>query len=286
MHSLHLKSQISHCPKRSLHKFSGQLCRTSCTPPDIAHNVHPLLRHTSIGSILKLYIDLFVKCMHTKNQFLSQFFACCFYATLIFGGAGTFEWLEGWLFLSAITLMSFAIHYAHDLNTLNQQSSKRLKLNPSWIKSLSNSILIGLLLIWLCSNGIDTARYGLSEVPFWIQCLGSSGFVISLLILYYLVEVNYTTALICQQKYQRKWQVMIQYGPYKLIRHPVSLNTSFMIFCASCMMGSILGLCIAMIIFLWLAIDTFVEDKLLQINSKSYALYTRKIQYRWIPGIW
>ncbi|MBL6734637.1 MAG: hypothetical protein ISP86_01990 [Shewanellaceae bacterium] len=224
--------------------------------------------------------------MSSKNHFSSQLFAFCFYACLIFSGAGTLRWLEGWLFLVAITIMSFSIHYAHDLNIVNKQTQNLLKLSQSWIKSLSNLVLMSLTVLWLGSNGIDTARYALSEVPFWVQCLGSSGFIMSLLILYYLFEVNYSTALICQQKYQRKWQVMIQYGPYRLIRHPVSLNTGIMVCSASCMMGSILGLCLALIIVFWLSLDTFIEDKQLQKNSKSYALYANKIKYRWIPGIW
>ena len=80
-------------------------------------------------------------------------------------------------------------------------------------------------------------------------------------------------------------QIVIESGPYRLVRHPGYLGISLMLFCIALLLGSLWALVPFSIVFLLLVTRTILEDKTLKNELPGYLEYAQKTRYRLFPGI-
>jgi protein-S-isoprenylcysteine O-methyltransferase Ste14 len=209
------------------------------------------------------------------------------YSTLIFLGAGTIRWLQGWLYAGSMVILSIVT-----LKVLVEKPKlleERFLLpiqkgQKNWDK-VFHVILLPMYYLWLPLNGIDAVRYQWSHMPWQINLLGAIGLTAAFYIFRQVFKANpFAIQVVKIQKQQG--QHVITTGPYAHVRHPMYTGAILMFSCGSLLMGSwygfALGVCIAMLY----VIRTAMEDKLLQQELQGYADYKQKVKYRLIPKIW
>ncbi len=220
-----------------------------------------------------------------KKEYLSQCGAIVFYAALLFSGAGSCLWLEGWFFLFLLVCLNFAIDAHNNVYLLIARSHALYGVPSSFGHRVSMTILGLLALCWILSNGLDTVRYQVTEITFLYQCLGAVASIVCLIATYWVIEWNYSTAVVVRSQ-EREQNTTLVMGPYSRIRHPMYLMSCLFLPSASLMMASILGLLISMLFVIWTCIHIYFEDKLLQQHIPRYKQYAQKVRYRLIPYVY
>jgi len=104
------------------------------------------------------------------------------------------------------------------------------------------------------------------------------------LIIYAMIKNRFLSAVVRIQD-DRGHQV-ISSGPYRWIRHPGYLGNLLIYIPAPFFLDSIWAIIPALFFMFLLVIRTIMEEKTLKSELEGYREYTKKVQYRLIPGIW
>jgi protein-S-isoprenylcysteine O-methyltransferase Ste14 len=81
-------------------------------------------------------------------------------------------------------------------------------------------------------------------------------------------------------------QVVIQEGPYAVVRHPGYAASLLQVGALGLALNSLLALLPAVVFAAVVVRDTAIEDRLLQAELAGYADYAAKVRYRLVPGLW
>src|SRR3954447_1969089 len=104
------------------------------------------------------------------------------FAALLFVSAGTVDWAAGWVFLVIFFGSGLAIVLwltREDPELLAERLSFPIQREqPLWDKVFIVA-MIPLFIAWLILMSLDVVRFEWSEMPSWLQFLGTSGLVIS-----------------------------------------------------------------------------------------------------------
>ena len=202
--------------------------------------------------------------------------------TLIFLPAGTFEFLQGWLFIGLLfipILVMWIILYIKAPELLKKRLDGKEK------EGTQKGVVVFSALIFLAGfiiSGIDF-RFGWSYVPKIMTVIASVLFLASY-VLY--AEVMRENAYLSRTVEVQKNQKVVDTGLYGIVRHPMYMTTIIMFL----MIPLILGSWFAFIIFLAYPIVIAVriknEEKILSEQLYGYIRYKQKVKYRIIPFIW
>ncbi|MFC1691589.1 methyltransferase family protein [Nanoarchaeota archaeon] len=202
---------------------------------------------------------------------------------IFFGIAGTWNWIEGWVFLIIhFTWATFLTIWLskHSPELLKKRSSFDIP-DKWWDKIIMMGIAITMTAAFVMpSLGI---KYGWPRLPLILEPIGFIGVIIAMIGISFVFKENSHAALTVKIQ---KNQKVISTGPYKYVRHPLyswfvvlmlSVPLAFGIYYA--FIPAILG-CIVMII------RTPLEEKVLLKDLKGYKEYTKKTKYRILPRVW
>ncbi len=81
-------------------------------------------------------------------------------------------------------------------------------------------------------------------------------------------------------------QVVVDSGPYRLVRHPSYTGSVLAGLSFPIMMGTFWAFIPTVITIVAIIIRTYLEDKFLQAGLPGYQAFTKKTRFRLIPGIW
>ncbi len=98
------------------------------------------------------------------------------------------------------------------------------------------------------------------------------------------MDNTYMSTLVRVQD-ERKQQVVTT-GVYGFVRHPLYLGCMLMMYGASFLTGSVVGLVIAVVGTVVLVGRIFGEEKMLLTELDGYDAYKQKVRYRLIPHVW
>lgn len=214
-----------------------------------------------------------------------QLSTALFYGAALFGGAGTFFWFEGWLFLTFVMVFNALNEHFNDTQLLALRSKSLYDIPKSFWTSQSYWILLFLFSVWLFANGLDSKRFPISEITMIFQVFGGILTLLCLAVMFWAIEWNYSTAVVMKSA-SKKRRTALSMGPYSKVRHPMYLSSCMLLPCVSLMLGSVLGLWMASVFIIWLCIHTFYEDRQLQAHAKGYQQYVRKVPKRLIPYVY
>jgi protein-S-isoprenylcysteine O-methyltransferase Ste14 len=206
-------------------------------------------------------------------------------AGLLFGGAGTVDWWQAWLYLvvyfgASIAITLYLVRRDPALLARRMRGGPWAEKEPvqQVIMVLASAAFIGLTVL----PALDE-RFGWSHMPAAVVIAGDVLVAVGWLGIYRVFRENsFTSATIELAPGQR----VISTGPYAIVRHPMYSAALVMLLGAPIALGSWWGLIALAVISPALTWRIFDEEKFLTANLAGYAAYKQKVRYRLIPHLW
>lgn len=221
-----------------------------------------------------------------KKLLLLQPLKLVIFLLLLFWGAGTWNYWQGWIFfIYMIILMIIILFLFKDKMDLGKERLHPGKGMKAWDKVIAVFGIILFMAIMIIAI-LDSGRYK------WSQELPMSFYIISYIIL------TLGNTFIIWAMYTNKWfssvariqkdrnQKVCSSGPYKFVRHPGYFGGFFMIISLPLVFGSLYALPFAILMAIIVIVRTALEDNMLKKELKGYKEYTKKTRYRLFPGLW
>jgi protein-S-isoprenylcysteine O-methyltransferase Ste14 len=201
---------------------------------------------------------------------------------ILFVSAGTFAWWNAWVFMAVLFLPMTAVGiilYIKEPELLE----KRLKMKETekeqkmMIKISTLLMLVGYIL-----PGIDF-RYGWSHVPLAVVIISFILVALGYSLFAYVLKTNaYASRTVNIQDNQK----LIDYGPYKIVRHPL-YTASILVFVISPLaLGSWFGFIVMLFYPILLKTRIENEEEVLTNGLEGYKEYKKAVKWRLFPHIW
>lgn len=222
----------------------------------------------------------------TKKLFVSAilkfFCGVLLVGMLIFLLAGTFAFLNGWLFMAILFVPMFV---AGVVMMLKNPSLLEKRLDAKEKEREQNLVikLSGLMfLAGFVVAGLDF-RFKWFQLPRGVV-IGAAVMFVAAYALYaeVLRENTYLSRTIKVQKNQN----VIDTGLYGIVRHPMYGATVLLFLSMPLVLGSLYSFLIFLVYPLLIAKRIKNEEALLEKELEGYSEYKKKVKYRMIPLIW
>lgn len=206
-------------------------------------------------------------------------------AVLIFGGAGTPGWWQGWAFLLVYFAWTVGVSvwlFRHDPALFRRRLSggpfAETAVTQKVVMTLMSVAYVGLMIV----PALDY-RFGWSHAPLWLAPAGDAVFSVGWVIIVWVFHENSFTASTVEVM---PGQTVVCTGPYKIVRHPMYAGAIFILIGIPLALGSYWGLAPLVLIapaLVWRLLD---EERMLARDLAGYAAYMGNVRYRLVPGIW
>lgn len=206
------------------------------------------------------------------------------YGVMLFIPAGTFRWPAGWLYM--LVYFSYAIPVVfwlkkHSPALLRKRFSMGDKGMKPWDKAIMTLMTFPFLGVFIVP-ALDV-RFQWSHAPLLTHISGFIGLILSFGIFFHvMIENAYASKIVEIQKGQK----VISTGSYAVVRHPMYAAGIAFALLTPLALGSVWGLLPAVLVIPFLALRAVLEEKTLLKELPGYRDYTRKVKYRFLPGIW
>ena len=201
---------------------------------------------------------------------------------LLFWPAGTFEFVNAWIFIGALFIpMFFVMIYlaVKKLELLEKRIKAKEKENvQKTVVGLTALIFITAFII----AGLDF-KYDWSKLPMVVTYI-STGVLFIAYGLY--VEVLRENEYLSRNIEVQENQKVVDTGLYGVVRHPMYLATIFLYLSIPLILGSIYSFIIFLPFVLLIITRIKNEEKVLEEGLEGYIEYKKKVKYRLIPFIW
>jgi len=207
------------------------------------------------------------------------------FAALVFGGAGTLNYWQGWLFFAVFEGCSIALGIYLAI-TNPKLLERRMSAGPLAEKETSQRIIITLVMIGFIALLFVPAldhRFGWSSMPPSVSVAGNALVALSFVIFFYVLRANSYSASTIQVF---EGQTVVSIGPYALVRHPMYSGALILLIGIPLALGSWWGLPVAVLFLPVLAWRLIDEERYLAKNLPGYAEYIGKVPYRLVPQVW
>jgi protein-S-isoprenylcysteine O-methyltransferase Ste14 len=209
------------------------------------------------------------------------------FSTLILAGlmiacAGTVGLPMMWIYLGVYWGLGFPAALIAGVSL----DAERRQPGPGGIDPISRPVASFLFLATIAVALLDTGRFHWSHaVPWSVQFFSLVVFTLAWVVQTWTMSANpfFSSAIRIQPG--RGHRVVTQ-GPYRVIRHPGYLVMGMSMPATALALGSLVALIPALsysALILW---RTSREDIFLKDELEGYSRYTKKVQYRLIPGLW
>jgi protein-S-isoprenylcysteine O-methyltransferase Ste14 len=208
------------------------------------------------------------------------------FAAVWFGLAGRLTWWQGWAVLLSFSLLLVLVYFrlARDNPDLLRERNQPAEVAESWDRRIMRIYSILLVILWIIS-ALDAGRFQWSRVAAGIQLLGWLMLIGSGAIIWRVLQINAYLSSWARLQPDRG-QVVIQEGPYRLIRHPMYLGIIIAFIGMPLALASWWAQVPAVLIGLLYIYRTYREDRMLMQGLPGYPEYANRVKFRLIPGIW
>ncbi len=201
---------------------------------------------------------------------------------LIFLPAGTFSFINGWLFMGILFIPMFlagiVMMFKNPDLLKSRLDAKEKEREQSIVVKLSGLMFLGGFIV----AGLDF-RFGWCPLPRGVIIGAVVVFLLSYLLYAEVLRENtYLSRTIQVQENQK----VIDTGLYSVVRHPMYLATILMFLSMPLVLGSLFSFIIFLVYPLIIAKRIKNEEKVLERELLGYAEYQKKVKYRMIPFIW
>ncbi|MGI6392768.1 MAG: methyltransferase [Candidatus Izemoplasmatales bacterium] len=201
---------------------------------------------------------------------------------LLFLPAGTFNYLNGWLFIGLLFIPMFIlgiILYIKAPLLLEKRLDAREDENTQkGVVAISGVLFILEFIV----AGLDF-RFEWSNVPLWLVVVASVIFMIAYSLYALIMKEN---AYLSRKVEVQENQKVIDTGLYGIVRHPMYAVTFWMFFMIPIILGSWWSLICFLPYILVIVIRIINEERVLEEGLLGYIEYKKRVKYRIIPFIW
>ena len=201
---------------------------------------------------------------------------------LLFIPAGTFKYLNAWLFIGLLFIPMFIAGII--LMFVNPTLLKR-RLDAKEKEKEQKGVILGSGLMFL--SGFIIAglnyRYSWTSISNTIVIISSILFLISYIIY---GEVLRENAYLYRTIKVDKNQKLVDTGLYGVVRHPMYFATIILFLTIPLILNSVISFVIFLIYPILIIIRINNEEKVLLKELKGYTEYKKKVKYKLIPFIW
>ena len=201
---------------------------------------------------------------------------------LIFLPAGTFAYINGWIFMGILFVPMFLaglVMMAKNPNLLKSRlKAKEKEREQSLIVKLSGLMFLAGFIV----AGLDF-RFGWCPLPQSV----SYGAAVAFLIAYILyAEVLRENTYLSRTIEVQEGQTVVDTGLYSIVRHPMYAVTLLLFLSMPLVLGSVISFVIFLVYPLLIAKRIKNEEQVLEAGLPGYREYKQKVKYRMIPFIW
>lgn len=207
----------------------------------------------------------------------------------LFGAAGRWDWMPGWLYLVVVTLGSAVNDFL-----LWRKNPELMKIRGTlgfgegtkdWDKLFLYLFVAGSVLIMI-TGALDNGRYQWSYMPPSCWFFG--------VVLYAVGQSLITWSMLVNPFFEKSVRIqkdrghkVIDKGPYRYVRHPGYTGTIIGLMVGSpFLLGSWWAFIPALITGAGFVVRTQLEDKLLKEELDGYAEYSMRVRYKLVPFVW
>jgi len=133
--------------------------------------------------------------------------------------------------------------------------------------------------------GLDTVRYGWSQMPLWLGIVGALAVVMGIYVFHIVMRENSYASTVVKVDTERGHKV-ISTGPYAWVRHPMYTGAIFYFLGTALLLGSWCAFAIGIVLIAIIALRAVWEEEMLVNELPGYADYARRVKYRLVPGVW
>jgi len=204
---------------------------------------------------------------------------------LLFFSAGTLAWWRAWVFLAVMLAATATMMLGVNQGLV----AERLK-GPFQKASRADKILAVALIPAMAGQfvfiGLDVSRLHLLGKPNVIMSsLGLALCIAGFWIMHVSMRENaFATTVVRYQ--QERGQVVVDTGPYRIVRHPMYSGGVLLFVGMPLWLQSSAGALLAVVLIGLFVLRIAIEEGLLRRELPGYAAYAERVRYRLIPFLW
>ena len=221
-------------------------------------------------------IKLFLKAI------IKYFFGVILVGILLFLPAGTFNYMNAWLFMGLLFIPMFI---AGIILMIKNPMLLKSRLDVKEKEKEQKQVILYSGLMFLIGFIIAGLNYRFSWIilPNIIVVISTILFIISYILYAEILRENtYLSRTIEVQKNQK----VIDTGFYSIVRHPMYSITIILFLTMPLILGSIISFVIFLIYPFIISKRIKNEEEVLERELKGYKEYKKKVKYKLIPFIW
>jgi protein-S-isoprenylcysteine O-methyltransferase Ste14 len=209
------------------------------------------------------------------------------FTVTLFLPAGTLAWPAAWVFLAlmfgfTVALGLWLLRFNPDL-LAERMTGIGKPDQKAWDKVLLVITAIAFF-GWLVLMGLDE-RFTWSQVPLWLQALGTLLLLSSFYVFYLTFRENPFLSPAVRIQRDRA-QTVVSTGPYRYVRHPMYAGFILYAFGTALLLGSWWGLLWALLLIGIVARRAVLEERALRDELVGYSVYLTRVRYRLLPYLW
>lgn len=206
-----------------------------------------------------------------------------------FAVSADWAWWQAWVWF-AICLVSIAVSRIVALRLNPDLAKERFSAaeqsnTQGWDKWIVPFIGVYLPLIQVVIAGLDHRFHWSAQLPLLVIILGLLLLLLGYSLGTWAMAVNtYFSSYVRLQP--ERGQIVVNKGPYRIMRHPAYSGGILGIAGIALLLGSWWAFIPALLYTILVLVRTGMEDRFLTANLAGYAEYARTTRFRLMPGIW
>jgi protein-S-isoprenylcysteine O-methyltransferase Ste14 len=216
-------------------------------------------------------------------------YSVAIFGVLLFLPAWTLQWWRAWVLLGVVSVASsftmFGIFPSRPDLLDERYKSPIQQGQPLADKIVLQALMLSFfgLVVFI---PLDVFRLHLLGGPgLRLATLGLVLFAAGWTVIALALRENAFAAPVVRHQEERG-QVVVETGPYRIVRHPMYAGAIPLMIGMPLWLGSYAGALLAAVPVTTLALRVLGEERFLRRELPGYGAYTRRVRWRLVPGVW